>query len=184
MQLELILLPLAAAGLLLWLARLNHHPRWLLLLGLVGVMGLISLIPAWLDPVDSSYGVGSCGSVLRPEQPAADQNGDCELLRAEQYNATVYYLVGIISVLMAAGVATAARWAQASAMGMSEAGSDPSAAAEQVEHIPAGSQVAVPAAGDVAGGIDTDVGDRARQRERFTPVEKSPIQPRPSPYSI
>jgi hypothetical protein len=177
MQLELILLPLAAAGLVLWLARLNHHPRWLLLLGAVGLIGLVSLIPLWLDPVDSRYGFGSCGSVLRPEQPAADQNGVCESLRAEQYDATVYYLLGVIVVLMTAGVVTAARWAQASALAAAAAGGDPPAVVVPVAD-------AEPAAGGVANGaVAADTGDRARRKERLDPVQKAPTQPRISPYS-
>jgi hypothetical protein len=177
MQLELILLPLAAAGLVLWLARLNHHPRWLLLLGAVGLMGLVSLLPLWLDPVDSQYGYGSCGSVLRPERPAADQNGVCESLRAEQYDATVYYLLGVIVVLMTAGVVTAARWAQASAMAAAVAGTGQSAVVVPVADPQ-------PATGVVADEVvAADTGDRARRKERLDPVHKAPTQPRISPYS-
>ena len=108
MQLELLLAGLALVAFVPWVARLSRHPRWLLLLGGLGLVGCIGLLPVWLVPVWSDY--GSCGSVLLREHPAGDTDGVCNWLAAEQYNATLPVFLPSIGAVLAAGAVASVRW--------------------------------------------------------------------------
>lgn len=79
-----------------------------MLLGGLGLVGCIALLPVWLVPVWSDY--GSCGSVLLRETPAGDSDAVCDWLAAEQYNATLPMFLSSLGALLAAGAVASVRW--------------------------------------------------------------------------